>query len=102
MEGLQRSTSTFRRSGSSGLVWDERFLSGELKQNQNKEEEKENGRSKELRAVNQSLPPVNCSRARDVPTGEDPPSPRIGGCCFCEVFKHGDSNKRRRTRRRNC
>lgn len=26
MEGLQRSSSTFRRSGSSGLVWDERFL----------------------------------------------------------------------------
>ena len=29
MEGLQRSSSTFRRSGSSGLVWDERFLTEE-------------------------------------------------------------------------
>ncbi|XP_025796816.1 MAPK kinase substrate protein At1g80180-like [Panicum hallii] len=26
MAGLQRSAQTFRRSGSSGLVWDERFL----------------------------------------------------------------------------
>ncbi|KAG8075378.1 hypothetical protein GUJ93_ZPchr0006g41581 [Zizania palustris] len=26
MAGLQRSATTFRRSGSSGLVWDERFL----------------------------------------------------------------------------
>ncbi|PWZ23563.1 MAPK kinase substrate protein [Zea mays] len=26
MDGLQRSAQTFRRSGSSGLVWDERFI----------------------------------------------------------------------------
>lgn len=29
MAGLQRSAQTFRRSGSSGLVWDERFLTEE-------------------------------------------------------------------------
>ena len=29
MAGLQRSAQTFRRSGSSGLVWDERFLTQE-------------------------------------------------------------------------
>ncbi|BAF18111.1 hypothetical protein OsI_20837 [Oryza sativa Indica Group] len=31
MAGLQRSSETFRRSGSSGLVWDDRHLSGEIK-----------------------------------------------------------------------
>ncbi|XP_010537988.1 PREDICTED: uncharacterized protein At1g15400-like [Tarenaya hassleriana] len=32
MAGLQRSTISFRRQGSSGIVWDDRFLSGELNQ----------------------------------------------------------------------
>ncbi|XP_021906501.1 MAPK kinase substrate protein At1g80180-like [Carica papaya] len=41
MAGLQRSAVSFRRQGSSGLVWDDRFISGELNQvaNQQKEEE---------------------------------------------------------------
>jgi hypothetical protein len=30
MASLPRSEVSFRRSGSSGLVWDDRFLSGEL------------------------------------------------------------------------
>ncbi|MCL7021475.1 hypothetical protein MKW94_017851, partial [Papaver nudicaule] len=30
MEGLQRSVTSFRRQGSSGLVWEDRFISGEL------------------------------------------------------------------------
>ena len=31
MAGLQRSSETFRRSGSSGLVWDDKKSSGEIK-----------------------------------------------------------------------
>ncbi|ERN04425.1 hypothetical protein AMTRI_Chr03g46690 [Amborella trichopoda] len=30
---LQRSSVSFRRQGSSGLIWDDRFLSGEIKPN---------------------------------------------------------------------
>ncbi|KAK3152447.1 hypothetical protein QOZ80_2BG0158970 [Eleusine coracana subsp. coracana] len=45
MAGLQRSVQTFRRSGSSGLIWDERFLT------EGAEEKKPNGavRQPELR-----------------------------------------------------
>ncbi|KAI5660517.1 hypothetical protein M9H77_29310 [Catharanthus roseus] len=39
MAGLQRSAVSFRRQGSSGLVWDDKFLSGELNQVANQKEE---------------------------------------------------------------
>ncbi|EOY26499.1 Protein of unknown function DUF4666 - like 2 [Theobroma cacao] len=41
MAGLQRSAVSFRRQGSSGLVWDDRFLSGELNQVKQEQEEGE-------------------------------------------------------------
>lgn len=39
MAGLQRSEVSFRRQGSSGLVWDDRFLSGELNKLNPKDEQ---------------------------------------------------------------
>ncbi|XP_044485115.1 MAPK kinase substrate protein At1g80180-like [Mangifera indica] len=39
MAGLQRSAVSFRRQGSSGLVWDDRFLSGELNKVNQKDEQ---------------------------------------------------------------
>ncbi|XP_044495570.1 MAPK kinase substrate protein At1g80180-like [Mangifera indica] len=39
MAGLQRSEVSFRRQGSSGLVWDDRFLSGELNKLNQKDEQ---------------------------------------------------------------
>ncbi|THU52339.1 hypothetical protein C4D60_Mb10t02970 [Musa balbisiana] len=45
MAELQRSVTTFRRSGSSGLVWDERLFSGDL--TQMKKKEKEEGKEEE-------------------------------------------------------
>ncbi|TVU21593.1 hypothetical protein EJB05_31241, partial [Eragrostis curvula] len=52
MAGLQRSSQTFRRSGSSGLVWDERLMSEEgyqMDQRTSGEPEDEAKEFKELR-----------------------------------------------------
>ena len=49
MAGLQRSEISFRRQGSSGLVWDDKFLAGALSQvkpNNDQEEEEEEQRGK--------------------------------------------------------
>ncbi|KAG6788872.1 hypothetical protein POTOM_004950 [Populus tomentosa] len=41
MAGLQRSDVSFRRQGSSGLIWDDRYISGELNQVNQKQEHEE-------------------------------------------------------------
>ncbi|XP_043700275.1 uncharacterized protein At1g15400-like [Telopea speciosissima] len=48
MAGLQRSTISFRRQGSSGLVWDDKVLSGELAE-MNKQKEEGTEEHRELR-----------------------------------------------------
>ncbi|XP_017644229.2 uncharacterized protein At1g15400 [Gossypium arboreum] len=95
---LQRSTTSFRRQGSSGLIWNDKFLSGDLnlmkKLNTNQGNrgsvalmtrsgsEGHNGRM----SVNAASPTI------------DPPSPKISGCGFCGVLgkptKKIVSNKR--------
>ncbi|KAG8491638.1 hypothetical protein CXB51_014978 [Gossypium anomalum] len=83
---LQRSTTSFRRQGSSGLIWNDKFLSGDLnlmkKLNTNQGNrgsdalmtrsgsEGHNGRM----SVNAASPTI------------DPPSPKISGCGFCGVL----------------
>lgn len=47
MAGLQRSLATFRRSGSSGLVWDDAFLSSGDSDQKNKYEEHKGEESKD-------------------------------------------------------
>ncbi|CAL5199816.1 unnamed protein product [Lathyrus oleraceus] len=113
MEGLQRSAVSFRRQGSSGFVWDDRFLQEEInkmnqsQQNNNQEQEKDE--IKEM--MNRDEPPqlgsintVQRSRSnggggRGYRTGKvspaiEPPSPRISVCGFCGAFgKVGEKTK---------
>lgn len=75
MEALPRSEVSFRRSGSSGLVWDDKLLSGELKPVKTKEEEEREKTEQQQRAEPKPYKSV------DVEPTIDPPSPKVSGCC---------------------
>ncbi|KAJ1285022.1 hypothetical protein BS78_03G248800 [Paspalum vaginatum] len=102
MAGLQRSSETFRRSGSSGTVWEDKHQSA----------------SGELAKPAQAPPAARQQRRRSGSSGHggyraghvqpalDPPSPRVAACGFCSLFgkdKHpparGASGKGRSRRR---
>ncbi|KAH7686661.1 hypothetical protein IHE45_04G119300 [Dioscorea alata] len=112
MAGLQRSVETFRRSGSSGLVWEDRFL-GEANKNQEKEHQfKEGEEGQELRrsrSVGSSGAVLERSQSnggRGYRTGRvspalDPPSPKVSGCGFCGVFGKPGHSKKPKTSKRN-
>ncbi|PKI48509.1 uncharacterized protein At1g15400-like [Punica granatum] len=94
MEGLQRSEVSFRRQGSSGLVWDDRFLSGELNRI-NQTEHKDDGDDAKVKPINTSTG----YRAGKVAAAEEPPSPRMSACGFCGAFRKPSSaaHKSRKT-----
>ncbi|KAI3495901.1 hypothetical protein L1887_38248 [Cichorium endivia] len=69
MAGLPRSDVSFRRSGSSGLVWEDKLLSGELKP-----------KGEELQKVKTKPDPKPYPTVAVAPT-MDPPSPKVSGCC---------------------
>ncbi|XP_047312070.1 uncharacterized protein At1g15400-like [Impatiens glandulifera] len=86
MDGLQRSEISFRRQGSSGLVWDDKLLSGELKEERaageddhHTNKEKGGGESKEPK-------PQTYRIVKDVSPTIDPPSPKVSTCGFCSMF----------------
>jgi hypothetical protein len=102
MSGLQRSTTSFRRQGSSGLVWNDRFLSGDLSKmrpNQGDEEVVEFRDLRPSRSVG-SLGRLERSRSaggggqaaayrstvKAEPLALDPPSPKLAGCGLCGLF----------------
>lgn len=99
MAGLQRSEISFRRQGSSGLVWEDRLPPGELNKKEDGEE-KEGGSGSEFRELRPSRSVgsgtgIERSRSngggRGYRTGKvtpslDPPSPKVSGCGFCGVF----------------
>ncbi|GMI92789.1 MAPK SUBSTRATES IN THE STOMATAL LINEAGE 1 [Hibiscus trionum] len=105
MEGLQRSTTSFRRQGSSGLIWDDKVLSGDL--NQMKANNQEN---KESRGSSDGM--MRRSRSDGGSGGHtyrtmkatspsvDPPSPKVSGCGFCGVFGKPDAVKKGRPNKR--
>lgn len=116
MAGLQRSAVSFRRQGSSGLVWDDKFLAAEVKK---KEEEDARARAlaeaeaqgdQELEKTENKAPrPINTidrSRSngggRGYRTGRvspaiEPPSPKVSACGFCSAFGKS-ANKTQRTK----
>ncbi|GKV35825.1 hypothetical protein SLEP1_g44036 [Rubroshorea leprosula] len=117
MAGLQRSEVSFRRQGSSGLVWDDRLLTEEL--NQEKQEEvqgqeqqggdQEKVDSKDIKPVRTISPsPINTvprSRSsgekRGYRTGKvspavEPPSPKLSACGFCSAFGKAPKNHRKK------
>ncbi|KAF0916758.1 hypothetical protein E2562_011597 [Oryza meyeriana var. granulata] len=97
MAGLQRSSETFRRSGSSGMVWEDKLQ-----------------QSRELGGKAEAAPGARAAqrsgssghggyKAGHVQPALDPPSPRVAACGFCNLFgkdKHqargGASAKSRR------
>lgn len=118
MAGLQRSTTSFRRQGSSGLVWDDKLLtaSGELVQlgnprgentsNKTDREEEEEKRKLEIlsmpdKASAKTAGSMERSRSnRGFRTGKvspaiEPPSPKVSACGFCRAFGKNDKSNRR-------
>lgn len=110
MAGLQRSSQTFRRSGSSGLVWDERLMSQDSSQ---EDPEGEAMEFKELRH-SRSVGSVGLQRRRNdgaehrrrndgdssqgfrtrrVAPALDPPSPKVPGCIFCGIFRKAGASE---------
>ncbi|XP_028783253.1 uncharacterized protein At1g15400-like [Neltuma alba] len=111
MAGLQRSEVSFRRQGSSGLVWDDRFLSGELNKVNQKEDNNDrpqqqhhNSEIKELKVDVGSSNTIQRSRSNGgyrtgkVSPAIEPPSPKLSACGFCSAFGKpgGDRGQRRR------
>ncbi|XP_057454195.1 MAPK kinase substrate protein At1g80180 [Lotus japonicus] len=102
MAGLQRSEVSFRRQGSSGLVWDEKLLSGELNR---KEEGQDNKGStdhqnvKELRTTTVQRSRSNGGyRTGRVSPAIDPPSPKLSACGFCAAFGKPTGDKGQRSK----
>ena len=83
-EQLQRSEISFRRQGSSGLIWDDKLVAGALQNQTTKQEGDDAGE-----------PRVELQRSRSTGGGGgrpyrtvkvpsptvDPPSPKFSGCC---------------------
>lgn len=109
MAGLQRSSMSFRRQGSSGFVWDDRFLSGELKQQQQVEQDQENVEENEINIVKdfKALRPIDTGLQRSRSNGGgrgyrstgkispafEPPSPKVSACGFCGGFGNRKPSK---------
>ncbi|CAI9773638.1 unnamed protein product [Fraxinus pennsylvanica] len=99
MAGLMRSEVSFRRQGSSGLVWDDKILSGELNKVANQKEE-----SNQLEQKKSAGLTIERSRSngggRGYRTGRvspaiEPPSPKVSACGFCSAFSKQDKTRRR-------
>ncbi|XVE98303.1 hypothetical protein REPUB_Repub03eG0094000 [Reevesia pubescens] len=104
MNGLQRSTTSFRRQGSSGIVWDDKFLSGDLNQMKlNNQENKQNpglsdGTMRRSRSDGDSGHMYRTVKASS--PSMDPPSPKVSGCGFCGIFGKPDAANKTRSNKR--
>ncbi|KAJ8774747.1 hypothetical protein K2173_017193 [Erythroxylum novogranatense] len=106
MAGLQRSAVSFRRQGSSGLVWDDKFLSGELNQEDQDGENQEKKQETDVRrASSRSATTMGRSRSnggqRGCRSGKvspaiEPPSPKVSACGFCSAFGKTPKNRKKR------
>ncbi|PPS20515.1 hypothetical protein GOBAR_AA00082 [Gossypium barbadense] len=95
---LQRSTTSFRRQGSSGLIWNDKFLSGDLNLMKKLNTNQGNRRSVALMTRSGSEGHNGRMSVNAASPTIDPPSPKISGCGFCGVLgkptKKIVSNKR--------
>ncbi|KAJ4847725.1 hypothetical protein Tsubulata_049321 [Turnera subulata] len=125
MAGLQRSAVSFRRQGSSGLVWDDKLISGELNQASHKQEQQQDQqeqhhqqqptpldkldtRRQETDAAkppSRSINTIERSRSnggqRGYRTGRvspaiEPPSPKVSACGICSAFGKPPKNHHRK------
>ncbi|KAK8550209.1 hypothetical protein V6N13_118730 [Hibiscus sabdariffa] len=105
MEGLQRSTTSFRRQGSSGLVWDDKVISGDSNQmranNQGNKESR--GSTDGMMRRSRSDGGSNGHMYRTMKAASpsvDPPSPKVSGCGLCGAFGKPEAAKKRRSNKR--
>ncbi|CAL9010433.1 unnamed protein product [Prunus brigantina] len=113
MAGLQRSSVSFRRQGSSGFVWDDKHFKvapllkeegGRARQDQEKAEIIEGVRApKPINTVSRSR---SNGGGRGYRTGKvtpaiEPPSPKVSACGFCGGFGK-QSRKSTNLRARAC
>ncbi|KAK9697802.1 hypothetical protein RND81_08G062300 [Saponaria officinalis] len=94
MAGLQRSEISFRRQGSSGLVWDDKLISEELNKSNKPESKSELRRSRSDGGGRRH-------RVVKVDQMEDPPSPRVSACGFCSVFGRPASGAKKTSNRKS-
>ncbi|KAK1417254.1 hypothetical protein QVD17_26379 [Tagetes erecta] len=86
MAGLPRSDVSFRRSGSSGVVWDDKLLSSQKL-------EPKGGDREEMK------PEPKAYKTMEVATTVDPPSPKLSGCgVICGMF--GNQNQKHKQRKK--
>uniref|UniRef100_A0A803LEE7 MAPK kinase substrate protein n=1 Tax=Chenopodium quinoa TaxID=63459 RepID=A0A803LEE7_CHEQI len=108
--GLKRSAISFRRQGSSGLVWDDLFLTGEITQPKdrskstkprfysqefNQPNKPQHGhqrqRSRFYDDVNVNNPTINIKPIKTARSNQDeidePGSPRVKGCGCCAALR---------------
>ncbi|KAH7547376.1 hypothetical protein FEM48_Zijuj01G0303200 [Ziziphus jujuba var. spinosa] len=104
MAGLQRSAVSFRRQGSSGLVWDDKFLAAEVKKKEEEDararaqaEAEAQGEETEKPEIKAPKPINTIDRSRSNGGGRgyrtgrvspaiEPPSPKVSACGFCSAF----------------
>ncbi|CAH8356001.1 unnamed protein product [Eruca vesicaria subsp. sativa] len=103
MAGLQRSNISFRRQGSSGIVWDDRLIAELNKQaNDQKGETDEQEEGKE----DQTARPISGGGGANrhhrntgrVSPAVDPPSPRLSAFGCCSAFGKKPVVKQRKIR----
>lgn len=121
MAGLQRSTISFRRQGSSGIVWDDRLIA-ELSQqaNDQKGETPPQGEQAKLMITSegqeQTAKPIAGEGLKPIRTdggairhhrntgrvspAEDPPSPRVSAFGCCSAFGKKQPGKKVSQRKR--
>lgn len=112
MAGLQRSSLTFRRSGSSGMVWDHESLMsedhhGQMDQGEPEFKELRHSRSvgslglqRRRRRDGDGGGSSQAYRTRRVTPALDPPSPKVPGpCIFCGIFRKAGSSEPSKPRR---
>ncbi|MED6111909.1 hypothetical protein PIB30_056632 [Stylosanthes scabra] len=107
VEQLQRSVTSFRRQGSSGSVWDDKFLAGLWDQTQNQSDEKQQENERDEQSDSSSG--ITLERSRSAGAGEggrqhhhrtvnvappsiDPPSPKVSTCGLCGFFAKPSSS----------
>ncbi|XP_019191585.1 PREDICTED: uncharacterized protein At1g15400 [Ipomoea nil] len=102
MAALPRSEVSFRRQGSSGLVWDDKLLSGELKKISTKDE---GGDQTKEAAKPSSVQRSRSSgggrgfRSTEIKPSYDPPSPKVSGCGICGMFGKPVDSKQQPSRK---
>ncbi|EPS63128.1 hypothetical protein M569_11660, partial [Genlisea aurea] len=124
MAGLQRSSISFRRQGSSGLVWDDKILNGEINLQREKQAAEEGGgggeesakksrqeievekiveKKSDLETGSATTIEIKRSRSdggRGIRAGKvspaiEPPSPKVSVCGFCSGFAKTQKTRRR-------